>query len=101
MNIGVHASFLTSKEFCKDYLTNEAADIKVAVTPDDIAFEAAASEIECSDKYYETLAIYRKIAEALIPRGILLVHGSTLKVNGNGYMFTAPSGVGKSTHAAL
>ena len=101
MNIAVHASFLSSKEFCKDYLTSEAADIEVAVTPDDIAFEAVASEIECSDKYYETLAIYRKIAEALIPREILLVHGSTLKVDGNGYMFTAASGVGKSTHAAL
>lgn len=101
VNIGVHASFLSSKEFCKEYLTSEAADFEVSITRDDIAFEAAASEIECSDKYYETLAIYRKIAEALIHREILLVHGSTLKVGENGYMFTAASGVGKSTHAAL
>ena len=101
MNVGVRASFFSSREYCTEYLTDDAADVEVAVTKDDIAVEAAASEFEYSDKYYETLAIYRKIAEALIPRDILLVHGSAVSVDGKCYLFTGPSGIGKSTHAAL
>ena len=101
VNVGVCASFFSSREYCKDYLTDDTADVEVAVTKDDIAVEAAASEIEYSDKYYETLAICRKIAEALIARGILLVHGSAVSVDSKCYLFTGPSGIGKSTHAAL
>lgn len=53
------------------------------------------------DSYLEQLALYRKIAEGLLPRGILLFHGSTLAVDGKAYIFTAPSGTGKSTHRRL
>ena len=101
MNVEVRASFFSSREYCRDYLTDEVADVDVRITKDDVADEAAASELEYSDKYYETLAIYRKIAEALIPRNILLVHGSAVSVDGNCYLFTGPSGIGKSTHASL
>lgn len=101
MNIGVCASFFSSREYCKDYLTNDAADIKVRVTKDDVAIEAAASEFDYSDEYFEMLAICRKFADALIAKGVLLVHGSAVEVDGSCYIFTGPSGIGKSTHASL
>lgn len=53
------------------------------------------------DAYLETLAVQRKIAEALFARDTLLFHGSVIAVDGQGYLFTAKSGTGKSTHTRL
>ena len=69
---------------------SEAADVAAGRTPRDF-----------SDDYLETLAVYRKIAEALPARGSVLVHGSCVAVDGMAYLFCAPSGTGKSTHARL
>ena len=41
------------------------------------------------------------MAEKLIEKGVLLVHGSALCVDGQAVVFVAPSGTGKSTHARL
>ena len=38
---------------------------------------------------------------AMIPRGCITVHSSSLAYNGRGLMFSAPSGTGKSTHTGL
>ena len=54
-----------------------------------------------SDAYYETLALYRLICECLCERDIFLLHGSAIAVDGEVYIFIAPSGTGKSTHTAL
>lgn len=54
-----------------------------------------------SDAYLETLAVYRKIAEHLLSCDTLLFHGSVIAVDGEGYLFTAKSGTGKSTHTRL
>ena len=48
--------------------------------------------------YYEALLICQKIADALIGSGIIMVHGAAIEINGKGFVFTAPSGVGKTTH---
>ena len=49
----------------------------------------------------EKNALYRKIAEEMIVYNRILIHGSALSMDQNGYLFIAPSGTGKSTHAAL
>ncbi|MCE7699881.1 MAG: hypothetical protein K8E24_014030, partial [Methanobacterium paludis] len=54
-----------------------------------------------SEEYLETLAVYRKISEVLVNQDILLFHGSALAVDGQGYLVTAKSGTGKSTHTKL
>lgn len=51
------------------------------------------------DSYLETLAVYRKIAVRLLDFDVLLMHGVALGLDGTAYLFTAPSGVGKTTHA--
>ena len=48
-----------------------------------------------------TLAVYRKIADYLLSCDTLLFHGSVIAVDGEGYLFTAKSGTGKSTHTRL
>jgi len=54
-----------------------------------------------SDSYLEELAVYRKIAEQMIDFDTVLFHGSVVAVDGVGYLFTAKSGTGKSTHTRL
>ncbi len=49
----------------------------------------------------ENMALHRLLAQRLTEYDVLLMHGSALSLDGEGYLFTAPSGTGKSTHAAL
>jgi hypothetical protein len=96
---------------CKDYLYGGEPDFSVSISQSDIDFErmksAAEDEKEClpirdyRDEYLETLAVYRKIAEKMLDFDTLLFHGSAVAVDGEGYLFTAKSGTGKSTHTRL
>ena len=98
-------------EYCADYLTDEPADYSVTTTQADIDFEREKSAREdaiegiptrrFSDGYLEELAVYRKIAEQMIDNDTILFHGSVVAVDGIGYLFTAKSGTGKSTHTRL
>ena len=49
----------------------------------------------------EFCAIQRQFVSRLSNRGVLLFHGSAICVDGKTYIFTAPSGTGKSTHSRL
>ena len=53
------------------------------------------------DRYLETLALYRKLAERMLREDVILFHGSAIEVDGEAYLFTARSGTGKSTHSRL
>ena len=98
-------------EYCADYQTDEPADYCLITTNADIDFEREKSAREdefegrptrnFSDGYLEELAVYRKIAEKMIDYDTILFHGSVVAVDGIGYLFTAESGVGKSTHTRL
>ncbi len=98
-------------EYCTDYLTDEPADYSITITQADIDFEreksAREDEIEgiptrhFLDSYLEELAVYRKIAEKMLDFDTVLFHGSVVAVDGVGYLFTAKSGSGKSTHTRL
>ena len=99
------------KEYCKDYLTTDKSDFAVGITQADIDYEREKSRQEdikegipvrrFYDEYLETLAVYRKIADMMIEYDTFLFHGSAIAVDGMGYLFTAKSGTGKSTHTRL
>ena len=84
---------------------------RITISRSDIDFEREKSAREdikegipirhFSDAYLETLAVYRKIADILLSCDTLLFHGSVVAVDGEGYLFTAKSGTGKSTHTRL
>lgn len=102
--IGIHALYDRSRAFCADYLCEEEPAFEVAVTEEMIKAERVRSGEDSgmfSDAYLERLAIYREIAEKMVERDVLLFHGSAICVDGETYLFTAPSGTGKSTHARL
>jgi len=110
-NIEVGAIYESTKTFCWEYLSGNEADFSVEITPEDIAFEREKADREdmieglplrnFPDYLLEQTAVQRKIANRLIERDILLLHGSVVAVDGNGYLFTAKSGTGKSTHTRL
>lgn len=98
-------------EYCKDYLTNEPADFSVCTTPEDIIKEKEKSDSEYayegktlpnfSQGTLEETAVYRKIGEKMPNYDTVIFHGSIIAVDGHGFLFTAKSGTGKSTHTAL
>ncbi len=113
MCIGIRSLYDEVQRMCDDYRAPDdcVPDFVVETTPDDIAAEREQSELTrveeglppyaFDEPYLETLAVYRKIAAAGVPRGRLLMHGSVIAVDGRAYMFTARSGTGKSTHVRL
>lgn len=98
-------------ELCADYRYSGTADFSIRTTRKDIEYEGNKSRNEdvkegipirnFSDDYLETLAVYRKIADKMIDYDTVLFHGSVIAVDGIGYLFTAKSGTGKSTHTRL
>lgn len=48
-----------------------------------------------------SLALCREFCRLAVSHGVLLFHSSAISVDGGAYLFTAPSGTGKSTHTAL
>lgn len=103
LTIGIESLFPEVHAMCAPYRTEGPVDFSVATGQSDVGLEALKADpgIAFSDSYLETLAVYRKIAEKLPRFGAFLMHGSCIAADGCGYIFTAKSGTGKSTHAAL
>lgn len=90
---------------CKDYVVDAplAVDFEIGATQTDINFERdmATEGTDWTDAYLETLAVQRAIANRLPEQHRLLAHGAVIEFEGRAYLFTAPSGTGKSTHIRL
>ena len=107
----VHPLFSSTREYCRCYLTDLAPEFHVVVTAHNLVQEQEMAELEAveeglrirkfSDPFLERAVIQRKIARELIGRNTILLHGSTVAVDGAAYLFTAPCGTGKSTHTRL
>ncbi len=105
------STYESTLEYCRPFLTDEEPDFTAAITSDDREFEQEASWIEAREEgirprvytgpHLERAAIQRKFAEHLLKCDTLMVHGSTVAVDGQAYLFTAKCGTGKSTHTRL
>lgn len=89
--------------FCKDYLIEDVTpDFQICLTEEDIVYEKTyATEQSFSPAYLETLALLRKISNILPNHRRFLMHGASISYEDKAYLFTAPSGTGKSTHIRL
>lgn len=89
-------------EQCRGYETDEEPLLTVEVTDEDLLAEKKRSEGEHYPiGYLESLAFYRKFTTEVSRMDTLLFHGSAVSLDGRAYIFTAPSGTGKSTHTRL
>ena len=100
-NIEIVSLYQMVQSMCKDYACEGTPALIVETTPADLQAEAGEEHKEFNAPYMETLAVYRKIAEAMPAFGTVLFHGSVVAVDGLAYLFTAKSGTGKSTHTRL
>lgn len=90
-------------KICKnyEYQGEEPSAYILEVTQEMIENEKANAQT-FSDPYLEGLAVFRKLCEYVLKEKYgLIFHSSAIAVNGKAYLFTAPSGTGKSTHARL
>ena len=102
-NIRISSIYDKVHSYCREYATDAfaAPDISVSIAASDIDYERKKTTLPSTDADLEILAVYRKIAEEMPYHGTFLFHASCICVNGEGVLFTAPSGTGKSTHARL
>ena len=107
----VQPLYETTAVYCRNYLTDKMPAFEISITEEDLAFEQRMLDIEAREEgmkprrftgpFLERTAIQRKIAEELLKHGTLLMHGSTVGLDGAAYLFTATCGTGKSTHTRL
>lgn len=101
--IEINSVYDELKAFFKDYIvTDVTPDFSVSLSQEDITAEQeVTSENQFPPTYLETLALLRKLAEILPSYNRILIHGASISYNEHAYLFTAPSGTGKSTHIRL
>ena len=109
--VGVDPLFESTRAYCAAYLTDREPEYSVKVSRDDLLREQMLLDREAddeglkrrkfSDMFLERSYIQRRVAEQLLERDTLMVHGSTVAVDGEAYLFTADCGTGKSTHTRL
>ena len=97
---------------CRDYLANfDQPDFVVRASLKEIFAERKeipemqnhdpGVAVSYADEFAESGVIYRRIAEKMLDYDTLLMHGSVVATDHYAYMFTAASGVGKSTRTKI
>ena len=104
----VRSLFDSTKDYCRDYLTEAEPDHHIEIVREDLVFEQAMLDEEAreeglkrrkfTDPFLERTAIQRKVADCLLAQNVLLFHGSGIALDGEGFLFIAACGTGKSTH---
>ena len=107
----VNPMFQSTKEYCRPYLSEKEPEFTVTVTAEDLIREQQLLEREAVEEglkirkfkepFLERSTIQRRVADFLVSRDTIMLHGSTVAVDGRAYLFTAPCGTGKSTHTRL
>lgn len=100
-------------DLCKKYIcVTDSPDFTINTNETDIKeeYESQNSLSKVSDsfnrtkyspEYIETLVIYRQIAEILLEKSIVLMHGSVIANGDEACMITAPSGTGKTARVVM
>lgn len=90
----------STRDYCRDYLTEDAPLLSVALTQKDVDEERLVPGTpDLADELIEPSALHRRVAEALVGHGVIVVHGAAIATDGLCYLLCAPSGTGKTTHA--
>ena len=106
MNIAVKAQYEETYRYLAEFLTDsESYELLIEPTNEMIRYEAELGKEIHGDPgspyICESVAILRVICDYIIDKGGFFLHCSCLKYKEDAIIFTAPSGTGKSTHAAL
>ena len=95
--------FPYTKQLCKDYEYNgeENAEFLAKIEKEDVLKERPLMP-GFHDSFLESIALFRKLCDYTLKNSNgIIFHCSAIMVDGEAYLFTAPSGTGKSTHTRL
>jgi len=109
----VQPLFHNTRYFCRDYRvpenTETVPDAVITVTQEDLEAEKARSPFawvkeegmpaDTVGSFCELTVVHREIGDYLSYHDASVFHGVLLELDGEGYLFTAKSGTGKSTQA--
>lgn len=106
MNIAVEPRYEYTKKHLADYAVDDTDyELLINITDEMIDYEQSLNVKihgeKLGDAGCESIAVLRVLCDYIIRRGGFFLHCSCLKYRGKAIIFTAPSGTGKSTHAAL
>lgn len=101
--IEVRAMFTRVYNICKDFMTGGIPDFSVESTMQDFdrvaaVYEALYNRPAPSDVDLEEYSTLEKVSECFVEYDIYMMHGAVVANDGLAYLFTAPSGTGKTTH---
>lgn len=109
--VEIRCRFDSNREFLRDYISEKKPLLTLEPTGNDLM--QMQKDFECmdeadghpkhrrNDEFLENNVIHALLAEKLVAHNVLLIHGSALCMDGQAYIYTAKSGIGKSTHARL
>lgn len=99
LTIGIDNRFNMVHMMCEGYEADDVEpDFTVSATVDELRAQRDIDDEWCTPAYCETLCIYRHIGLKMLAFDGFLIHGAAVAVDGQGYLFLAKSGVGKTTH---
>ncbi|MDO4607816.1 MAG: hypothetical protein Q4B40_01320 [Clostridia bacterium] len=102
LKIKINYKYDFFKEFCSEYISNENDSFDICVKSNDEDIENEHKAVPTADvAVCESLCIYRAIANQLPAFERFVFHGAAIEYNKGAYLFTAPSGTGKTTHINL
>ena len=101
LNMKITPQSVYARRVLQDYRTEDKLyDFEIIVTGKDIVCEKERSGF--SDEICESSAHLRKISQELLYHyDGLLLHSAAVCYNNRAYLFTAPSGTGKTTHIRI
>lgn len=105
-NIGFIPLYNRMRKYSEPYMTDSLADFVVRCSPEEIMSDGAAyRKVNPRGRVFkgeiESIVLLRKIADRMLDFDTILMHGAVVAVDGEAYLFTAPSGTGKTTHISL
>ena len=101
--ININPIYEYTKKRMHPYLVNsEKFDFEIDITDNEISTYLHKTKTPCTPENAENILILTKICNIVLCKfNGFFFHSSSLMLDNEAYIFTAPSGTGKSTHTAL
>ncbi len=107
----IKCKYKENRDFFNGYFTEKTPEFTIEPTDafirsvhtdfDHMNDTEGLARVDYKEEFLENNAIHILVADKLVEYNVLMLHGSALAMNGEGIIFTAKSGTGKSTHARL
>lgn len=101
LKISIEYQYEYMTRFCEKYVCEFDTPDIVAKTDETSVLREKEMVSSAPIEICESLCIYRSIGEQLPQFDRFVFHGAAIEVDGKAYLFTAPSGTGKTTHINL